>query len=97
MNRLPSLFVSHGAPTYALEPGDSAPVLTQLGVAMARPRAVLVVSPHWMTRDIAVSTLWPPQTVHALAAFPVATAYAECIEAMTRADPTNALRPIATR
>ena len=70
MNRLPSLFVSHGAPTYALEPGDSAPVLTQLGAAMARPRAVLVVSPHWMTRDIAVSTIAQPQTVHDFGGFP---------------------------
>ena len=31
MNRLPSLFVSHGAPTFAIEPGLAGPKLTALG------------------------------------------------------------------
>ncbi len=49
MSRLPSLFVSHGAPTFALEPGLAGPRLTALGHQLPRPDAVLVVSPHWMT------------------------------------------------
>ena len=49
MSRLPSLFVSHGAPTFALEPGLAGPRLTALGSALPRPEAVLVVSPHWTT------------------------------------------------
>ena len=31
MNRLPSLFVSHGAPTFAIEPGLAGPRLSALG------------------------------------------------------------------
>ena len=45
MSRLPSVFVSHGAPTFALEPGLAGPRLTALGEALPRPAAVLVVSP----------------------------------------------------
>ena len=49
MNRLPSLFVSHGAPPFALEPGVAGPLLTAAARALPRPQAVLVVSPHWTT------------------------------------------------
>jgi 4,5-DOPA dioxygenase extradiol len=72
-SRLPSVFVSHGAPTFALEPGLAGPQLTQLGRSLAGlTRAVLVVSPHWMTRDVAVSTTAAPQTVHDFGGFPSA-------------------------
>ena len=49
MAPIPTLFVSHGAPTFALEPGRAGPSLTALGCSLPRPQAVLVVSPHWMT------------------------------------------------
>lgn len=57
MKQMPSLFVSHGAPTYALHPGIAGPQLT---AAMVRhlpkkPAAVLIVSPHWATTDTVVS------------------------------------------
>ena len=39
-SRLPSLFISHGAPTLALEPGLLGPRLTALGEAL--PDSVLV-------------------------------------------------------
>ena len=69
MNRFPSLFVSHGAPTFALEPGLAGPQLTRLGGVLGRPRAVLIVSPHWMTRDIVVATAARPKTIHDFGGF----------------------------
>lgn len=69
MHPLPSLFVSHGAPTFALEPGLAGPLLTRLGLSLARPRAVLVVSPHWMTRDISIMTTASPKTMHDFGGF----------------------------
>ena len=54
MNRLPTLFVSHGAPTWALEPGVAGRLLAQVGESLPRPKAVLVVSPHWTTREVVV-------------------------------------------
>lgn len=69
MSRLPSLFISHGAPTFALEPGLSGPRLTELGQALPRPQAVLVVSPHWMTPTPQVSTALRPETIHDFGGF----------------------------
>eukprot|EP01041_Mallomonas_annulata_P031726 gene31726-54072_t len=54
MTRLSTVFVSHGAPTFALEPGLAGPQLGALGRALPRPQAVLIVSPHWMTRGARV-------------------------------------------
>ena len=69
MTRLPSLFVSHGAPTFAIEPGLAGPKLTALGRALPRPRAVLVVSPHWMTPSPRVGLVARPQTIHDFGGF----------------------------
>jgi 4,5-DOPA dioxygenase extradiol len=76
MSRLPTLFVSHGAPTYALEPGVAGRQLRELGrefgttPGLPRPRAILVVSPHWMTTGLAVSAAARPSTLHDFAGFP---------------------------
>ncbi|MFO1378101.1 MAG: class III extradiol ring-cleavage dioxygenase [Steroidobacteraceae bacterium] len=69
MSRLPSLFVSHGAPTFALEPGLAGPRLTALGRSLPRPEAVLVVSPHWMTPSLRVGTAMQPETIHDFGGF----------------------------
>jgi len=69
MARWPSLFVSHGAPTFAIEPGLAGPKLTALGRALPRPRAVLVVSPHWMTPSPRVGLTARPQTIHDFGGF----------------------------
>ena len=69
MNRIPSLFISHGAPTFALEPGTAGPQLTALGYGLPRPEAVLVVSPHWMTAEPRVTTSARPRTIHDFGGF----------------------------
>lgn len=69
MRRLPSLFVSHGAPTFALDPGLAGPRLTALGQSLPRPQAVLVVSPHWMTPTPRVGTVTNPVTIHDFGGF----------------------------
>ncbi len=70
MTRLPTLFVSHGAPTFALDPGRLGPQLTALGQALPRPAAVLVVSPHWITSQVRVGTSAAPETIHDFGGFP---------------------------
>lgn len=69
MARLPTLFVSHGAPDFALEPGLAGRRLTALGRALPRPEAVLVVSPHWTTPTPRVSTAERPETLHDFGGF----------------------------
>jgi 4,5-DOPA dioxygenase extradiol len=69
MDRLPSLFVSHGAPTFAVQPGLAGPGLAAVGRALPRPRAVLVVSPHWTTPHPRVGLVPRPQTIHDFGGF----------------------------
>lgn len=72
MPAMPTLFISHGAPTFALEPGAEGAQLAALGESLALPKAVLVVSPHWMTRGIAVASTPQPATIHDFNGFPAA-------------------------
>ena len=44
---LPSLFISHGSPMLALQPGESGPALTRLAATLPRPKAIVIVSAHW--------------------------------------------------
>ncbi|WP_248595477.1 dioxygenase [Candidatus Accumulibacter phosphatis] len=69
MERLPSLFVSHGAPSFAMEPGLAGPRLTALGRELPKPRAVLIVSPHWMTPRPQVGMVERPRTIHDFGGF----------------------------
>lgn len=66
----PVLFISHGAPTFAIEPGKLGPQLQALGQQLSGVRAVLVVSPHWQTRDVRVMATPQPETVHDFGGFP---------------------------
>lgn len=71
--RLPALFVSHGAPLFALEPGDTGPALTRLGAELRsrQPlRGVVVLSPHWMSQGLRVMTGGQPATWHDFGGFP---------------------------
>ena len=70
MNALPTVFVSHGAPTFAIEPGLAGAQLRALGLALGKPRAVVVVSPHWMTQGVEITATDKPQTVHDFGGFP---------------------------
>lgn len=67
---LPSLFVSHGAPTLILENGPTCDFLRGLGSALGRPRAVIAVSAHWETKDPSVSAAARPGTIHDFYGFP---------------------------
>ena len=72
MTTAPTLFISHGAPTFALEPGRLGPRLKALGEQLSGVTAVLVVSPHWQTRDVRVMSTAAPETIHDFGGFPSA-------------------------
>lgn len=67
-----ALFVSHGSPMIALEPGPWAARFERLGRSIARPRAIVALSPHWMTRAPAVGTAARLPGIHDYAGFPAA-------------------------
>ena len=61
---LPSLFVSHGAPTLALQDVPARHFLEGLASTMERPRAIVVATAHWETTPTAVGAAAHPATVH---------------------------------
>src|SRR5438105_3969163 len=67
---LPTLFVSHGAPTLALHPGNTGQVLVELARALPRPQAILAISAHWMARESTVSIAEKPETIYDFHGFP---------------------------
>jgi len=67
----PTLFISHGSPMFALEPGLLGPRLTQIGASLSGSvKAVLVVSAHWQTHAVDVGTSTAPPTIHDFGGFP---------------------------
>ena len=72
MATLPSLYISHGSPMTALEPGQVGVRLAEIGRALPRPRAIVVATAHWLARQPMVGAAAHPQTVHDFGGFPPA-------------------------
>ncbi len=72
MPTLPSLFVSHGAPTLLLEGGATVEFLSGLGATLPRPQAILCISAHWDLAQPRVSAAPRPETIHDFYGFPEA-------------------------
>lgn len=89
MSRAPSLFVSHGSPMFALEPGLLGPNLQRVGASLPGLAAIVIVSPHWQTRDVRVTAAVALQTIHDFGGFP-APLYA--LQYPARGEPQLALR-----
>ncbi|MGY4493153.1 DODA-type extradiol aromatic ring-opening family dioxygenase [Pseudomonas sp. TE3610] len=67
---LPSLFISHGSPMLALQPGASGPALARLAAELPRPKAIVLVSAHWESRELLVASSPAPETWHDFGGFP---------------------------
>jgi 4,5-DOPA dioxygenase extradiol len=67
---LPSLFISHGSPMLALQPGASGPALKRLAAELPRPKAIVVVSAHWESQELLVTGNAAPETWHDFGGFP---------------------------
>jgi len=68
--RLPALFLSHGAPTLAVEETDETRAWAALAKELPSPREILAVSAHWDTPAPAVSAAARPRTIHDFNGFP---------------------------
>ncbi|HIK19244.1 MAG TPA: dioxygenase [Leptolyngbyaceae cyanobacterium M33_DOE_097] len=70
MASLPAIFVSHGAPDLLLHETPSRAFLKQLGQHLEPPRAILIISAHWLTQVPTVSTAAQVTTIHDFWGFP---------------------------
>jgi 4,5-DOPA dioxygenase extradiol len=67
-----SLFVPHGAPTFALHPGAAGAAMAAMADRLPRPRAIVIVSAHWDTALPTVGTSTRFATIHDFSGFPPA-------------------------
>ncbi len=63
MDRMPSLFISHGSPELAVRDSSAHRFLANYASELPTPRAILVVSAHWETEQPVVATGKSPATV----------------------------------
>lgn len=73
-SRMPALFIGHGSPMNAIEDTSWSRAWRSLGDSLRRdhpkPKAILVISAHWMTPGIGVTAMVQPETIHDFGGFP---------------------------
>ena len=67
--KLPALFISHGAPTLALEQSATTSALARIGQNLPKPRAIIIMSAHWQSAKLEISSNPQPKTWHDFSGF----------------------------
>ena len=60
---MPALFISHGAPTIAIETDDFTRAVDAYGATLEGARAIAIVSAHWQARDVRVNAVANPEMI----------------------------------
>jgi 4,5-DOPA dioxygenase extradiol len=69
--RMPALFVGHGSPMNAITDNTYSRTWRQMGEDLPVPKAILIVSAHWMTRGATLVHIGTnPKTIHDFGGFP---------------------------
>lgn len=70
--KMPVLFIGHGSPMNAIEDNIFSKRWQQMGKEIPTPKAVVVVSAHWLTKGTMVTAMPNPKTIHDFGGFPQA-------------------------
>lgn len=68
--RMPVFFIGHGNPMHALHNNNFTKTLNSIPQTILKPKAILVISAHWLTRGTYVSTTANPKTIYDFGGFP---------------------------
>ena len=66
----PALFIGHGSPMNMFQDNEFTRDLKDLGTKLKKPRAVAVISAHWMTENILVTAEKNPKMIYDYYGFP---------------------------
>ena len=69
---MPVLFVGHGSPMNGIEDNAFSQYWKKLATEIAKPKAILCVSAHWLTRGTFITASEKPITIHDFGGFPPA-------------------------
>lgn len=66
---LPGLFISHGTPALAIDKNATTNALARTGQMLPKPRAVIIMSAHWISQSLEISSTPAPATWHDFSGF----------------------------
>jgi 4,5-DOPA dioxygenase extradiol len=69
---MPVLFIGHGSPMNIISNNDYTQNLAKVGKELLKPRAILVISAHWLTDGTYVTCVDKPKTIYDFYGFPEA-------------------------
>jgi 4,5-DOPA dioxygenase extradiol len=68
--KMPALFIGHGSPMNVIYKNDFTDSLAALGKKLPEPKAIMVISAHWLTQGTYVGCNEEPETIHDFYGFP---------------------------
>jgi 4,5-DOPA dioxygenase extradiol len=68
-NVLPSFFIAHGAPSLAIEEHAYTEFLRELGSVLPRPRAIVIFTAHWESKQQQISSAVHYDTIYDFSGF----------------------------
>lgn len=69
---MPVLFVGHGSPMNGIQDNEFSNYWKKLATEIPKPKAVLCISAHWLTRGTFITAMENPTTIHDFGGFPQA-------------------------
>ncbi|MBM3401410.1 MAG: 4,5-DOPA dioxygenase extradiol [Bacteroidetes bacterium] len=69
---MPVFFIGHGSPMNGIEDNEFSRRWKELAHEIAQPKAVLVISAHWLSKGTKVTAMEFPPTIHDFGGFPQA-------------------------
>jgi 4,5-DOPA dioxygenase extradiol len=70
--KYPVLFIGHGSPMNGIEDNEFSRTWTKFGREIPKPKAVIVISAHWLTSGTHITAMENPKTIHDFGGFPKA-------------------------